>query len=104
MSKHTPGPWCLGDSDLPVSTLAVCTIAKPAGRKHFTIARIVAPESGSFDELEANVKLLVAAPSMLEALQALTHALDEADLVHDDQRKAFKDATALIARATGETA
>jgi len=51
----------------------------------------------------ANARLIASAPDLLEALQALTHALDEADLVHDDQRKAFKDATALIARATGET-
>lgn len=33
---------------------------------------------------------------LLEALQALTHSLDYEDLLHDDQRKAFKHARAII--------
>jgi len=67
-AKHTPGPWCIGDSDLPVSQMAVMQ-AEPA-RKHSTIARMskgVQP----FEEISANLKLMAAAPDLLEALQAL---------------------------------
>lgn len=35
---------------------------------------------------------------LLEALQALTHSLDYADLLHDDQRKAFKHARSAISK------
>lgn len=38
---------------------------------------------------------------LLEALQALTHSLDYEDLLHDDQRKAFNHARAII-HAEGE--
>lgn len=38
---------------------------------------------------------------LLQALQALTHSLDYEDLLHDDQRKAFKHARAII-QAEGE--
>ncbi len=39
---------------------------------------------------------------LLVALQALTHSLDYEDLLHDDQRKAFKHARSAIAEAEGE--
>ena len=35
---------------------------------------------------------------LLAVLQALTHSLDYADLLHDDQRKAFKHARSAIAK------
>lgn len=38
---------------------------------------------------------------LMEALQALTHSLDYEDLLHDDQRSAFKHALAAIDNATG---
>ena len=38
---------------------------------------------------------------LLVALQALTHSLDYEDLLHDDQRKAFKHARDAIAKAGG---
>ena len=39
---------------------------------------------------------------LLEVLQSLTHSLDYEDLLHDDQRKAFKHARAII-QVEGET-
>ena len=40
---------------------------------------------------------------LLEALRKLHHGLDECDMVHDDQRSAYANASAIIAKATGET-
>ena len=41
--------------------------------------------------------------ALLEALRKLHHGLDECDMVHDDQRSAYANASAIIAKATGET-
>ena len=40
---------------------------------------------------------------LLGALRKLHHGLDECDMVHDDQRSAYANASAIIAKATGET-
>ena len=40
---------------------------------------------------------------LLAALRKLHHGLDECDMVHDDQRSAYANASAIIAKATGET-
>ena len=39
---------------------------------------------------------------LLGALRKLHHALDECDMVHDDQRSAYANASAIIAKTTGE--
>ena len=39
---------------------------------------------------------------LLEALRKLHHGLDECDMVHDDQRSAYANASAIIAKAIGE--
>lgn len=40
---------------------------------------------------------------LLAALRKLHHGLDECDMVHDDQRSAYANASIIIAKATGET-
>jgi hypothetical protein len=55
------------------------------------------------DAIEMHERIRAAAPELLEALQSLAHSLDETDLIHDDQRKAYAAARAAIAKATGET-
>lgn len=71
MTTHTPGPWAMGDSDLPVSSLAVCGL--PDGRRHGTIVRFAQPrpDGMSFDESYCNARLIAAAPDLLAALQAV---------------------------------
>jgi hypothetical protein len=102
MNKHTPGPWSLGDSDLPVSKLAICTTAK--GRAHSTIARIVIPSPSSPNEAGANVRLIAAAPELLATLQKLLSHGTFDDYPNTTEWYAVRDARAAIAKATGDQA
>ena len=101
MSAHTPGPWMLGDSDLPVSSLAVCGL--PVGRRHGTIVRFAKPrpDGVSFEESYCNARLIAAAPELLEALQALASAdFGPAEWTESAERAALL-ARAAIRKATG---
>ena len=60
------------------------------------------PASECAEQIGEIVALKEQRDELLEALQALTHSLDYADLLHDDQRKAFKHARSAIEKATGE--
>ncbi len=93
MTKHTPGPWMLGDSDLRVSQFS---IHGKTTNRHSTIARMVSMEHGmAIEEIYANAHLMAAAPDLLEALQ---------NLENDDGRipdHAWAMVQAAIAKATG---
>lgn len=116
MSKFTPGPWNLADSDLPVSQVAVAS-EKTFGRKHSTIARVVDPDFVGMSPTEgiANARLIAAAPDLLEALKAIQTQMS--DFVHIANHigvndadgfylghayEVEKQARAAIAKATGE--
>ena len=101
---HTPGPWNLGSSDIPVTGLS---IHSNLDRKHSTLARVV--QSDKFcvgaDEAYSNAKLMAAAPDLLAALEDL---LAWARDVHDPRvdaninYAAIDAASAAIFKATGE--
>lgn len=65
-TKHTPGPWRVGDAGNTVfgpktahpSPVSICTISGPTPR--------INPE-----EKRANARLIAAAPDLLEALEAI---------------------------------
>lgn len=99
MNKHTPGPWNLADSDLPVSQVAVAS-EKTFGRKHSTIARVVDPAFVGMSSTEgiANARLIAAAPEMLAALQDIIARLSPL-AIHESH---FAMTRAAIAKATGE--
>lgn len=91
MSKHTERPWIkqhIGQNEWGAE---VWTFSNLSGTSE--IAETYTIE---------NASLIAAAPDLLEALKALTHSLDEHDLLHDDQREAFAASLKAIARATGE--
>lgn len=69
--NHTPGPWNLGNSDLPVSMVSI----HGGKRKHSTIARVVKPDfvGMSMDECLDNAKLIALAPEMLAALREIAN-------------------------------
>ena len=115
-TSHTPGPWCIGDSDLPVSQMAVMQ-AEPT-RKHSTIARM-SKGVQSFEEISANLKLISAAPDLLslhkkhmELMMEIAQELKNPRLplqttVSASIRmlaEAAKESLAAIAKATGESA
>ena len=94
MSKHTPGPWIVG----PVDDTLVSHIA--ADGKRYEIAAI----DGDYNHpdtwpiMEANARLIAAAPALLEALEACYPWLRTSP----EGEAATRIALAAIAKATGE--
>ena len=88
--KHTPGPL-----QYAFDGGTVAFILESDGT---TVAKLsVTENTTAHSRLEANVRLLSAAPDLLEALQGLLNALPSATT-----HPAIKSARAAIARATGE--
>ncbi len=104
MTKHTPGPWMLGDSDLRVSQFS---IHGKTTNRHSTIARMVSMEHGmAIEEIYANAHLMAAAPDLLEALDELLRETVDMDLKYgielsEGEELARAKALAAIAKATG---
>ena len=105
---HTPGPWNLGSSDIPVTGLS---IHSNLDRKHSTLARVV--QSDKFcvgaDEAYSNAKLMAAAPELLSALKDLCEAVEVAIKAGDwkvdgacDPESSLCRAKSSIYKATGE--
>ncbi len=96
-AKHTPGPWNLGNSDIPVSAVSV----NGGNRKHTTLARIASPEfvGMSLQEGLANARLIASAPELLVALEQM---LNLNSLGAYEQSAAISAARAAIAKARGE--
>lgn len=95
-NKNTPGPWfTTGWNNLSVNTIVdgkECTITCPGGKPHATK-----------EELQANAKLIAAAPDLLEACMLVNEILNThfgvtgkeegGNDAHDSIRKAIKKAT-----------
>jgi hypothetical protein len=62
-TKHTPGPWSKSLSKTRFN------IHAPSFLRLATAW--IRPEGGSLDEIEANARLIAAAPELLEALEAV---------------------------------
>jgi len=104
-AKHTPGPWNLGNSDIPVSAVSV----NGGNRKHTTLARIASPEfvGMSLQEGLANARLIAAAPDMADLIEELVSCF-----LSRDESGAFQSfnldaefcskAFSVIAKARGE--
>ena len=93
--KHTPGPWNIGSSDLPVSRLSIhCKGHKDSC--HSTVALMVSRGAIgiSHDEEFANARLIAAAPDLLDVLEELVAEFGVCGLT--------EKARAAIAKATGE--
>lgn len=68
-AKHTPGPWNIGSSDLPVSRMSIhCKGHKDSC--HSTVALMVSRGviGISHDEEFANARLIAAAPDLLSVV------------------------------------
>ena len=86
MSKHTPGPWVIQETNFAQQKNVYAQADKPP----------IATVYGSTGENEANARLIAAAPEMLEALRNL---LDETMHATHDCPVLF--ARRVIAKATG---
>ena len=100
-AKHTPGPWNIGSSDLPVSRMSIhCKGHKESC--HSTVALMVSRMTIgiSHDEELANARLIAAAPEMLEALEKLLSIQERGDVA--SWANEWGEARAVVAKATGE--
>lgn len=75
MNKHTPAPWVHEAEWVYALERAVWKNGEEKFRNRFS-ARLECRADVEWDELEANARLMAAAPDLLEALQKL---LDETD-------------------------
>lgn len=93
MSEHTPGPWTLSRNLGPWTS--------SAGHVHHTIERgshgCINVEQSAGDEAEANARLIVAAPEMLEALRTIV----DRSVLGAPGNPFGEQARAAIAKATG---
>jgi hypothetical protein len=77
-TKHTPGPWLVTESSDWTGVSGVSlgiddAFGQDGGRDYF-LATVV---NGDPDELQANARLIAAAPQMLKTLQRAAHLLAE---------------------------
>lgn len=100
-AKHTPGPWMAH----PYSSVAGCPISAQPDRAKNTIIIAAARSAAAEDlaafraEIEANARLIAAAPDMLAALERIA---DPAPGVKRLPPWAVGIARAAIAKARGE--
>ena len=102
-AKHTPGPWNIGSSDLPVSRMSIhCKGHKDSC--HSTVALMVSRGAIgiSHDEEFANARLIAAAPDLLKALEDCVAVMDRELAGLKVIQPELSAARAAIAKATGE--
>ena len=112
MSGHTPGPW---EAFLPLSDYP--NDWRVRSDDYGEIASLhedytAAKDLSRFEEIEANARLISAAPEMLDALHRIVRDADQLDALADLQRpdyggpracdsEAIKAARAAIVKAEG---
>src|SRR5690554_1887098 len=114
MSKptHTPGPWRVGAYGTTVMTGrpnsqandTICSLYMPI---HSGVGELLLPQDARTEQVEANARLIAAAPDLLAALQKFV-AFHDADHENGDQSEiqqlydaAIESARAAIAKAGG---
>lgn len=101
MSEHTPGPWRVTGGGRDMLTVS----HHPGDGLGSHIARLadawLCDEHGG--SIDANARLIAAAPDLLDALTALTRRVQLANAEGDPIASALiPDCLAAIAKATGE--
>ena len=103
MSKHTPGPWALRRDPAHFDSLTeitggICGNTKPF---RFTLEVSVGGDT-DIHTLEANARLIAAAPDLLEALEELVAWHTNSALEHHKIAEITVIAQAAIAKARGQ--
>ena len=94
MSKHTPGPWFLGEKVQGKHTVTDLRRIRSEreGMEHGAVCEVYGIADGS--EAHANARLIAAAPDLLEALAFVIRGVP-------DTWEGVQKARASIAKATG---
>lgn len=98
--SHTPGPWVIGPADWLISQrhgmgYRNFPVHAPAG---YDVAMVYSDEDDA--EQEANVRLIAAAPDLLDAVEELLIYLADWD---DPDNETCQRARAAVAKAKGES-
>ena len=104
-AKHTPGPWILGDENNQHAEILIGDLVANIDRQD----RYGLHMACSREEMLANARLIIAAPDLLEALESIINADDEAEAMMrkmgipaEEPMEIFVAARAAIAKAKGE--
>ena len=95
-AKHTPGPWTV-----PANGHVIAP-------KPYSVVIAFMPESSDsiqgMDVIDANARLIAAAPDLLQALQGLVSSCElNLDELEPDTHAMLDCARAALAKATGKT-
>jgi hypothetical protein len=101
MSKHTPGPWRVGNGSLMESGVFSADGKTLVAGTHGSARNYRRQEQ--IAEQDANARLIAAAPDLLEALQALRRICADTPAVERNPRFVTANSAALaaIAKAKG---
>lgn len=98
--KHSPGPWRLADTDVVADAFGEEVLIAGVYAGGYTRGG-----NGNRERLEANARLIAAAPELLEALKAILADCGETTMdgyvensIHSDE---VNKARAAISKATG---
>jgi hypothetical protein len=100
MSRHTAGPWEATDLTTIGKTLTGCPLILDASGNRITVVEF-SPIIKDFEELQANARLIAAAPELLEALESAIGIL-RGHQETPEKIERYTKATAVIAKAKGE--
>ena len=89
--KHTPGPWRIEDG---------ARIMPPHNATQLPIAKMGQLQHES--QIEANARLIAAAPELLEAAELALKVLEQSGMITRQLLDADKELRAAIAKAKGE--
>lgn len=96
MSAHTPSPWTFvqsGTGDFPIWNVRIGTRGL-----------ITLPATAGMETMDADARLIAAAPDLLEALKLMRARFLDTDGTHSMwEQEATDAADAAIAKAEGET-
>ena len=103
VAKFTPGPWHANWTRLNGKAIGFHVADETHGSIRPICEFYDGTEAMPPEEVEANARLIAAAPAMLEALQGLTHGLPELleSIGYTDEEGLIDEALAVIAQATG---
>jgi hypothetical protein len=102
---HTPGPWVFGHVLKRPDLITAISEATEAEGKEWTIMRPLAAihlrpgEKLSDPEIQANARLIAAAPELLEVCKAVIYTYENQDAASDTLDKAY----AAVAKAEGRS-
>lgn len=104
-TKHTPGPWFLSESDHNNSDISTPDRPSVLAPDHNTAPWHICRMDHGCPNVEANARLIAAAPELLDALKLclpILYRLDAIRHLTDQEFPALDAARAAIAKATGK--